>query len=71
VSSYQYYDPRQAPPTALGTTELQRLGILTPDSLDSLCAEESKRPFVVEGFLTAGSLGILVGDSGLGKSAFI
>ena len=48
----------QLPSTAAGT-ELRQLGILTPDSLDSLCAEESKRPFVVEGFLSAGSIGWL------------
>jgi hypothetical protein len=58
------------PSTATGT-ELRQLGIHSPDSLDSLCVEESRRPFVVEGFLTAGSIGIVVGDSGLGKSALI
>src|SRR5579859_248606 len=60
----------QPPSAAVGTTltELQRLGIHTPDSLDSLCVEESRRPFVVDGFLSVGSIGIVVGDSGLGKS---
>jgi hypothetical protein len=51
-------------------TELERLGIHTPESLDSLCAKASQKPYVVEGFLPSGSIGIVVGDSGLGRTVF-
>jgi hypothetical protein len=51
--------------------ELQRLGIHTPDALDDLCAKEAKKQFVVEGLISAGSVGIVVGDSGIGKSPLL
>jgi AAA domain len=50
---------------------LQRLGIQTPEALDDLCAKEAKRQFVVEGLVSAGSVGIVVGDSGIGKSPLL
>jgi hypothetical protein len=50
---------------------LRQLGIYTSDALDSLCAQEGQKPFVVEGLISTGSIGIVVGDSGLGKSPLI
>jgi hypothetical protein len=45
----------------LSTDALQRLGIHTPETLDDLCAKEAKKQFVVEGLVSAGSVGIVVG----------
>jgi hypothetical protein len=50
---------------------LQRLGILTPETLDDLCSKEARKQFVVEGLISAGSVGIVVGDSGIGKSPLL
>ena len=50
---------------------LQQLGIYTSAALDTLCAQEGQKPFVVEGLISIGSIGIVVGDSGLGKSPLI
>jgi hypothetical protein len=59
-------------PAGAGTAEtLQHLGIHTPESLDILCANEAKKEFIVEGLLAAGAVGILVGDSGIGKSPLL
>jgi AAA domain len=60
--------PTNAPQSAFSAADLKRLRIHTPESLNVLCAEEAEKRFVVEGLLAAGSVGILVGDSGLGKS---
>ena len=50
---------------------LQQLGIHTPETLDTLCVLESQKPFVVDGLISTGSIGLAVGDSGLGKSPLI
>ncbi|MHB8501412.1 MAG: AAA family ATPase [Candidatus Acidiferrales bacterium] len=50
---------------------LQQLGIHTPDTLDALCAQEGQKPFVVDGLIPTGSISLIVGDSGLGKSPLI
>lgn len=50
---------------------LQQLGIHTSSTLDSLCLQEGQKPFVVEGLISTGSIGIVVGDSGLGKSPLL
>jgi hypothetical protein len=60
--------PFPARATADTTETLRRLGIHTPESLDTLCAEEARKEFIIEGLLAAGSVSILVGDSGIGKS---
>ena len=52
-------------------TAFQQLGIHTPDMLDALCAQEGQKPFVVDGLISAGSICLIVGDSGLGKSPLI
>ncbi len=52
-------------------TRLQQLGIHTSETLDSLCLQEGQKPFVVEGLISTGSIGIVVGDSGLGKSPLL
>jgi hypothetical protein len=36
-----------------------------------MCIREGQRPFVVEGLIPVGSIGLIVGDSGLGKSPLI
>jgi AAA domain len=51
--------------------KLQQLGIYTSQTLDSLCLQEGQKPFVVEGLISTGSIGIVVGDSGLGKSPLL
>lgn len=59
-------------PAGAGTPEtLLQLGIHTAESLDVLCANEAKREFIVEGLVAAGAIGILVGDSGIGKSPLL
>jgi hypothetical protein len=50
---------------------LRRLGIHTPGTLDTLCVHESKKQFLVQGLISAGSVGIAVGDSGIGKTPLI
>jgi AAA domain len=60
--------PRPARANADAAETLRHLGIYTPESLDTLCAEEIKKEFVIDDLLAAGSVGILVGDSGIGKS---
>jgi AAA domain len=52
-------------------TMLKRLGLHTADELDRQCVEESKKAAVIEGLLSVGSIGILVGDSGLGKTPLV
>jgi hypothetical protein len=47
---------------------LQRLHVYTPETLDSLCIREGQKPSVVDGLIPAGSIGLVAGDSGLGKS---
>jgi AAA domain len=63
--------PASLPSATPTITKLQQLGIHTSDTLDLLCVQESRKPFVVEGLMAAGSIGIVVGDSGLGKSPLI
>lgn len=53
---------------AAGYVSPANLKILTPAALDSVCAKESKRQFIVGGLIPRGAIGIAVGDSGLGKS---
>jgi hypothetical protein len=66
------YAPGPVAHASAGTAEtLQQLGIHTPESLDVLCANEAKKEFIVEGLLAAGAVGILVGDSGIGKSPLL
>ena len=50
---------------------LQRLHVYASDTLDSMCIQEGLKPFVVEGLIPAASVGLVVGDSGLGKSPLI
>jgi hypothetical protein len=64
-------NPTTSARVATSSDALQRLGIHTPESLDILCANEAKKEFLVEGLLAAGAVGILVGDSGIGKSPLL
>lgn len=47
---------------------LQRLHVYTPETLNSLCIREGQNPSVIDGLIPAGSIGLVAGDSGLGKS---
>jgi hypothetical protein len=47
---------------------LKRLGIYTPDMLRRAIEREAKRPYLVEGLLRRGSVNLLVGNSGIGKT---
>ena len=48
---------------------LKKLGLYTPAALDRLVLEEHDKSYVLEKFITVGSVNIAAGDSGLGKSA--
>lgn len=48
--------------------KLRRLGVLSPAEVDRICDEETRAPFLVDGFLPAKSIGIAAGDSTIGKS---
>jgi hypothetical protein len=50
---------------------LHQLGIHTSETLDSLCVLEGRKPYVVESLICTGAIGLVVGDSGLGKSPLI
>ena len=67
--------PRALPPQlasvdhpALDAALLKQLGLYTPAEIDKQCAQESRKKVVVEGLLNAGQVGIIVGESGIGKS---
>ena len=47
---------------------LQKLGIFTPDRLSESVKKDAKKPFLIEGLLRSGSVNLLIGDSGLGKT---
>ena len=64
-------DVNPTSPAALHQATLQRLHVYAPDTLDSMCIREGLKPFVVEGLIPVGSVGLVVGDSGLGKSPLI
>jgi hypothetical protein len=55
-------------PRAVTSPRLAKLGIYTPDSHDQLCRQDARTAFIVEGVIAADSIGIAVGDSGIGKS---
>jgi hypothetical protein len=43
-------------------------GLLSPEDVDRLCAQEHRSEAFVEGFISHNSVSVLIGDSGLGKS---
>lgn len=47
---------------------LQKLGLLLPADVDRLCAQQHHSKAFVEDFISHGSVSVLIGDSGLGKS---
>ena len=46
----------------------RKLRLYTPSDLDKFCSESAKKAFVVDNLIARGSLGLVAGDSGLGKS---
>jgi AAA domain len=50
---------------------LRSLGVLSPAEVDSICAEDTKARFIVEGLLPAKSISIVAGDSTIGKSSLV
>jgi len=50
---------------------LEGLGLVTPTSLDKMCAGAARTRWVVKHLIARGSLNIAVGDSGLGKSPLL
>jgi hypothetical protein len=53
---------------SLDAALLKQLGLYTPEEIDKQCAQESRNRVVVEGVLNAGQVGIIIGESGIGKS---
>src|ERR1700740_10251 len=51
--------------------KLLSLGVLSPDQLDRICADQSKTEFLVQDFLPVKSIAIAGGESTIGKSALI
>jgi len=51
--------------------ELLKLRLLTPDMLDAVCREDRATEYVVDGIIPRRAVGILTGDSGLGKTPLI
>jgi hypothetical protein len=47
---------------------LKKYGLLTPDGLDKFVEQDKHSHSLVEGFIEAPSVSVLIGDSGLGKS---
>jgi hypothetical protein len=64
-------NPTSPPSAATLDATLQRLHVYTSETLNSMCIREGQKPFVVEGLFPVGSIGFVVGDSGLGKSPLI
>jgi AAA domain len=47
------------------------LGVLSPDEVDRICADQTRTQYLIEGFLPAESIAIAAGESTIGKSALI
>jgi len=60
----------EVPPTPEDSV-LKELGLVTPSSLDKMCAGAAGTRWVVNGLIARASLNIAVGDSGLGKSPLL
>jgi AAA domain-containing protein len=52
----------------LTTKKLLSLGVLSPAMVDRTCDQEAETQFLIEGFLAAKGVGIIAGDSTIGKS---
>jgi hypothetical protein len=50
---------------------LVSLGVLSPDEVDRICADQSRTQYLIEDFLPAGEIAIAAGESTIGKSALI
>lgn len=55
----------------LSSQKLISLRVMSPHLLDRTCKEESRRQFLIEGFLPCKSIAILAGDSTIGKSPLV
>jgi len=64
-------EPEKSAPDTLDASTLRTFGLHTETSLDKLCASYSKKQFVAEGLIARGSLNLVAGDSGLGKSSLL
>lgn len=51
--------------------KLLSLGVLSPDQLDRICADQTKTEFLIQDFLPVKSIAIAGGESTIGKSALI
>jgi hypothetical protein len=51
--------------------QLLSLGVLSPDEVDRICADQSRTQYLIEDFLPAGEIAIAAGESTIGKSALI
>ena len=51
--------------------KLQSLGVLWPAQVDRICEEQNRVRFLVQDFLPAKSIGIMAGESTIGKSPLI
>jgi AAA domain len=61
-------DPTPGPPQIPDATKLKKCGLYTPSALDHLVQQERSTDYILEGYISRGSVNIAVGDSGLGKS---
>jgi hypothetical protein len=55
-------------PPELTPQKLLSLSVFGPATVDRLCEEDSRSQFLVEGLLPARCIGMIAGDSGIGKS---
>lgn len=60
-----------APAESVSVKKLRSLGILWPDEVDRICAEQKQMQFLVEEFLPAQSIAIAAGESTIGKSPLL
>jgi hypothetical protein len=64
-------DDTTGQPTNIDTTRLRAIGLLTSDDLRESTDADATAPDVIEGWIKAASVNIVVGDSGLGKTPLV
>jgi AAA domain-containing protein len=60
-----------SPDSTLSVERLRSLGVLSPDEVDRICAENQRTQFLIEDFLPAKSIAIAAGESTIGKSPLL
>jgi hypothetical protein len=57
--------------STLSGEKLRSLGVMSPDEVDRMCAEQQQTQFLVEDFLPLKSIAIVAGESTIGKSPLL